>query len=121
MATAPPDPSVLKQRPVDTRPGATRPPARLYGTHGTGPAHICHLSASSIEHRGPDCLILDERQYVGWDGQRWTTLAGLRAAGHRGRLAEEGPGVVGIGADPPTAIGQRALLLRDRAATCSGT
>ena len=32
--------------------------------------------------------------------------------GSPGRLAEEGPGVVGIGADPPTAIGQRALLLR---------
>jgi hypothetical protein len=60
-----------------------------------------------------DCPVcLDERQYVGWGGQRWTTLAGLRRAGHRGKLAAEGPGVVGIGADPPTAIGQRALLVR---------
>jgi glyoxylase-like metal-dependent hydrolase (beta-lactamase superfamily II) len=54
----------------------------------------------------------DERQYVGWDGQQWTTLAELRAAGHRGRVAEEGPGIVGIGAEPATAIGQRALLVR---------
>jgi hypothetical protein len=59
-----------------------------------------------------DCPIcLDERQYVGWDGQRWTTLAELAAAGHRGRIEEEGPGVLGIGAEPATAIGQRALLV----------
>jgi hypothetical protein len=54
----------------------------------------------------------DERQYVGWNGQRWTTLEELRAAGHRGRVEEEGPDVVGIGAEPSTAIGQRSLLVR---------
>lgn len=60
-----------------------------------------------------DCPICDdERQYVGWDGQQWTTLGELRAAGHRGRIEQEGPGIFGIGADPPTAIGQRALLVR---------
>ena len=60
-----------------------------------------------------DCPICqDERQYVGWDGQQWTTLARLAADGHRGLVREEGPGVIGIGADPPTAIGQRALLVR---------
>jgi hypothetical protein len=59
-----------------------------------------------------DCPIcLDERQYVGWDGQQWTTLAELAAAGHRGRIEEEGPGVLGIGTEPATAIGQRALLV----------
>jgi hypothetical protein len=61
----------------------------------------------------PDCPIcLDERQWVGWDGQEWTSLARLRAAGHRGRIQDEGPGVTGIGAAPPTSIGQRALLVR---------
>ncbi|HUC56978.1 MAG TPA: MBL fold metallo-hydrolase [Streptosporangiaceae bacterium] len=68
-----------------------------------------------VQYGGPreDCPIcLDERQYVGWGGQRWTTLARLRAAGHRCKVAEEGAGVTGIGADPPTAIGQRALLVR---------
>ena len=59
-----------------------------------------------------DCPIcLDERQYVGWDGQQWTTLAELASAGHRGRIAEEGPGVLGVGTEPATAIGQRALLV----------
>jgi len=67
-----------------------------------------------VQYGGPreDCPICeDERQYVGWDGQKWTTLEELRA-GHRGRVAEEGPDVVGIGTEPSTAIGQRALLLR---------
>ena len=70
----------------------------------------CGVQYSRPRDNCPICL--DERQYVGWDGQQWTTLAELQAAGHRGRLASEGPGVDGIGADPPTAIGQRALLAR---------
>ena len=60
-----------------------------------------------------DCPIcLDERQYVGWDGQSWTSLGELAAAGHRGWIKEEGPGVLGVGAQPPTAIGQRAVLVQ---------
>ena len=68
-----------------------------------------------VQYAGPreDCPVcLDERQYVGWDGQRWTTLAALTAAGHRGRVAAEGPGVTGVGTDPAFAIGQRALLIQ---------
>ena len=58
----------------------------------------------------PDgCAIcLDERQYVGPDGQRWTTLEALRA-GHGARIEEVEPGLLGIGIDPGFAIGQRAL------------
>ena len=52
----------------------------------------------------------DERQYVGWDGQRWTTLEELRAD-HRADIREEEPGLVGIGCEPSFAIGQRALLV----------
>ena len=60
-----------------------------------------------------DCPIcLDERQYVGWDGQRWTNLVELKAAGHGGVIEDEGAGVSGVGARPATAIGQRALLVR---------
>jgi len=67
-----------------------------------------------VQYPGPreDCPIcLDERQYVGWDGQQWTTLAELRQAGHRGRVQQEGPGVFGVGTEPSVAIGQRALLV----------
>lgn len=74
---------------------------------------IC--ATCGVQYGAPrrDCPICDdERQYVGWDGQQWTSLAELQAEGRRGRIAEEGPGVTGIGADPPTAIGQRALLVQ---------
>jgi hypothetical protein len=74
---------------------------------------ICLTCGVQYGAERPDCPIcLDERQYVGWEGQQWTTLSGLRAAGHRGRVEEEGPGVVGVGASPATAIGQRALLVQ---------
>ncbi|MFD0690572.1 MBL fold metallo-hydrolase [Actinomadura fibrosa] len=74
---------------------------------------ICTTCGVQYAEPRPDCPICeDERQYVGWDGQTWTTLERLRAAGHRGRVEEEGPGVAGVGTEPATAIGQRALLLR---------
>lgn len=53
----------------------------------------------------------DERQYVGWDGQQWTTQAAL-SANHRNELRAEEPGLIGIGTSPSFAIGQRALLVR---------
>jgi glyoxylase-like metal-dependent hydrolase (beta-lactamase superfamily II) len=59
-------------------------------------------------------ICTEERQYVGWNGQRWTTLQQLRAE-HRNHLESEGPGLVGIGTEPKFAIGQRALHLRTAA------
>ena len=53
----------------------------------------------------------DERQYVGWGGQAWTTQE-LLAAEHHNELREEEPHLVGIGTEPSFAIGQRALLVR---------
>jgi glyoxylase-like metal-dependent hydrolase (beta-lactamase superfamily II) len=53
----------------------------------------------------------DERQYVGLDGQRWTTLEDLRRD-HHNVIREEEPGLTGIGTHPSFAIGQRALLVR---------
>jgi hypothetical protein len=67
-----------------------------------------------VQHGDPAvtrCAICeDERQYVGWEGQRWTTLRGLRADGHRGEVRDEA-GVYGVGTTPSFAIGQRALLV----------
>jgi glyoxylase-like metal-dependent hydrolase (beta-lactamase superfamily II) len=60
----------------------------------------------------PRCPVCeDERQYVGWEGQRWTTLDELRRE-HRAEIREEAPNLVGIGCEPSFAIGQRALLVR---------
>ena len=74
---------------------------------------ICKTCGVQYGAERDDCPICeDERQYVGWDGQQWTTLRQLAAAGHRGLVRAEEPGVIGIGADPATAIGQRALLVQ---------
>jgi Metallo-beta-lactamase superfamily len=75
---------------------------------------ICVTCGVQYPEARESCLICeDERQYVGWGGQRWTSLARLRADGHSGRIEAEGEdGIIGVGAAPPTAIGQRALLVR---------
>ncbi|MEU8383020.1 MBL fold metallo-hydrolase, partial [Streptosporangium sp. NPDC048865] len=70
----------------------------------------CGVQYAAPRESCPICE--DERQYVGWEGQRWTSLDELRATGHRPLVAEEGTGVIGVGTDPATAIGQRALLVR---------
>jgi len=70
-----------------------------------------------VQHRPaktppPTCdICADERQYVGWQGQRWATAAELSAE-HRVVLREEEPDLIGVGAEPAIAIGQRALLVR---------
>lgn len=56
----------------------------------------------------------DERQFVRWDGQAWTSLDEL-AHGHTNRFEAEGEGLVGIGTEPRFAIGQRALLVKSSA------
>lgn len=58
----------------------------------------------------PHCPVCeDERQYVGWRGQRWTTRAELAAA-HKLRI-EDDQGVLGLGLAPGFAIDQRAMFL----------
>jgi hypothetical protein len=79
------------------------------------PAWICATCAvqQSDTHAPPDrCPICDdERQYVGWQGQRWTTPDEL-ANSHRTDIREEEPDLIGIGTEPAFGIGQRALLVR---------
>jgi glyoxylase-like metal-dependent hydrolase (beta-lactamase superfamily II) len=65
--------------------------------------------AATEPERCPVCE--DGRQYVGWGGQRWTTLEALRED-HANRIEEVEPGLTGIGTEPSFAIGQRALLVR---------
>ena len=64
--------------------------------------------SDAAPERCPICE--DERQFVGWAGQGWTTLEALRAH-HRLTLKDEGDGLLGIGCEPRFAIGQRALLV----------
>ncbi len=81
-------------------------------------ADTCHVCVTCGVQHGPSpepaatCAVCEDgRQYVGWDGQRWTTLEALRAD-HVNRIEEEEPGLTGIGTEPSFAIGQRALLVR---------
>lgn len=77
--------------------------------------HICvtcgvqHAPSSGPPARCAICE--DERQYVGWEGQRWTTLAEMRER-YRNEVVEIEPGLVRIGTLPEFAIGQQALLVR---------
>lgn len=79
------------------------------------PAWICATCAvqyPDTEQPPEGCPICqDERQYVGWQGQRWTTAVDL-ARDHRTDLREEEPDLVGVGISPAFGIGQRALLVR---------
>src|SRR4051794_27263996 len=53
----------------------------------------------------------DERQYVGRNGQQWTTLAATQATHHNVVAALE-PGLESIVTEPKFAIGQRAHLIQ---------
>ena len=57
-------------------------------------------------------ICLDERQYVGYNGQQWTTLAKIQNEGFRNEFKEHEPGLIGIGTTPSFAIGERALLIQ---------
>ena len=76
-------------------------------------AHICETSGTQFAEsaappeRCPICE--DERQYVGWRGQAWTTHAAL-AAKYALRI-EDDHGLLGIGLPTDFAIPQRALFL----------
>jgi hypothetical protein len=78
-------------------------------------AYICETCgaqhAPSSQPPESCAICSDERQYVGPDGQRWTTLADLRSAYHAD-IREAEPGLLGIGCRPSFGIGQRALLVQ---------
>jgi hypothetical protein len=75
----------------------------------------CGTQFSATSEPPPRCTICeDERQFVHYGGQQWTTLERL-AADHHNRFEEEAPQLLGIGTNPGFAIGQRALLLQSPA------
>jgi hypothetical protein len=53
----------------------------------------------------------DERQYIGWNGQQWTTLAEPQQS-RKNIIRTHETNLTGIGSDPRFAIGQRALLVQ---------
>jgi Metallo-beta-lactamase superfamily len=72
----------------------------------------CGTQFTASEAPPEHCPICeDERQYIGWSGQQWTTLEDLRKA-HHSVIRMEEPGLHGIGMEPSFAIAQRALLIQ---------
>jgi hypothetical protein len=80
-----------------------------------GTAFLCvtcgtqYPESASPPERCPICE--DERQYVGPDGQQWTTLEELRGS-HKNTIKEEEKGLYSINTEPKFGIGQRAFLIR---------
>jgi glyoxylase-like metal-dependent hydrolase (beta-lactamase superfamily II) len=71
----------------------------------------CGVQHAESDAPPEHCAICeDSRQYVGWEGQRWTTLEELRGR-LRAEIRKEAPGLLGLGCEPSFAIGQRALLV----------
>ena len=75
---------------------------------------ICGTQYGEGDSPPPSCAVCgDERRYLGWDGQGWTTLAEMSAEGYRNELRPLEPGLIGI--ESPFAVGHRAMLVRAQA------
>lgn len=73
---------------------------------------ICATCAVEHAEKVDVCAICaDERQWVPANGQRWTTLAEMAAAGTRTKVVELEPDLYGITSEPKAGIGQQAKLL----------
>src|SRR5579859_3775281 len=72
----------------------------------------CGAQFTASAEAPQECLICrDSRQFVGLDGQQWTTLEEL-AHKHHNIIQQEETGLYSIHTEPHFAIGQRAFLLQ---------
>jgi hypothetical protein len=83
---------------------------------GNMPAWSC-LTCANQHADTPDppatCAICtDERQWVPPSGQRWGTINDLVSMGHRSDVRPVEPNLLGVGATPNVAIGQRSLVVQ---------
>lgn len=89
-------------------------PRTLASDDATLKAPICvtcgtqYLPGDGVPERCPICE--DDRQYIGPNGQRWTTLAEMRGNFHNHVYPVEA-GLTGIVTQPSFGIGQRAFLI----------
>jgi glyoxylase-like metal-dependent hydrolase (beta-lactamase superfamily II) len=80
------------------------------------PAFICRTCG--VQYAPTDAppascpICADERQYVGWNGQQWTTLSDLSSEGRKNTFKDIEPGITQIATQPSIAIGQRALVVQ---------
>ncbi|MFL6353234.1 MAG: MBL fold metallo-hydrolase [Bryobacteraceae bacterium] len=72
----------------------------------------CGTQFANAAKPPPECPICnEERQYVGLDGQQWTTLEELRQ-GHETKVADEEALLTSFSIEPHFGIGQRAFLIQ---------
>ena len=74
---------------------------------------VCSTCGSQYGSIDPPerCIICDEeRQFIGRNGQQWTTASEL-STGHRNTWEEVEPGLFAIGVEPKFGIGQRCYLI----------
>jgi hypothetical protein len=75
----------------------------------------CGTQYAETDGPPPACAICeDERQFVGWEGQRWTTLQQTKGRFHN-EIRQEEAGLHSILTQPQLGIGQRAFLVRTEA------
>lgn len=73
----------------------------------------CGVQQAASERPPEHCIICeDERQYIGPNGQEWTTLAEMKQAGYHNQMRQLEPGLTGIQTQPGFAIAQVALLVQ---------
>jgi len=86
----------------------------VWGEEGTAVSFsICRTCAVEHTEAIEACRICaDERQWVPAEGQQWTTLDELAAAGRRIDISELEPDLFSITSDPQVGIGQHAKLVR---------
>jgi hypothetical protein len=81
----------------------------------TGTAWLCTTCGTQYPASAqgpPACPICqDSRQYVGWTGQKWTSLD-LLSQTHKNVILQEEPGLYSIHTQPDFAIGERAFLVK---------
>ncbi|QJX00594.1 twin-arginine translocation signal domain-containing protein [Frigoriglobus tundricola] len=74
----------------------------------------CGMQYAPSEKEPEGCPIcLDERQYVGPGGQKWTTLDEYKKT-HKNVFAEEEPDLYSVHPQPKAGIGQRAFVVRTK-------
>ena len=72
----------------------------------------CGVQYAEADAPPSECPICrDPRQFVGLDGQKWTTIEEMRGT-HRNRIQEEETGLYSIHTEPGFGIGQRAFLVQ---------
>lgn len=72
----------------------------------------CGIQYADSEQPPQHCLICeDERQYIGWNGQQWTTLDEIRVD-RQTVFQELEPGLYSIRAEPGFSIGQQVHLIQ---------